>query len=113
MSTIVHAFITHITSGSPIAVTSAHRYALKQAEIGENRSRRISPEAESAARAKSVSVCKRIVTDIFTDAIEDADAIDMAMEVLARAWGESIEKVIVPDNVKAANASLNFWRKNL
>jgi hypothetical protein len=113
MSTIVNAFITHITSGAPLEVTRDQRFALKQAEVGEIRARRISAEAESVARAKSVSVCKRIVTDIFTDEIEDANIIDEAMEVLARAWGQPIEKTVVPKHVAAANASLNFWRKQL
>ena len=116
MNTIVHAFITHtlnVDTDAPVMVTRDQRFALKQAEVNEIRSQRCGADALSAARSKSVSVCKRIIADMYPDAMEDYNAISNAMEVLATAWGQPIEKVIVPESMKAANEALNFWRRQL
>lgn len=113
MSTsIVRAFLAHATeTGLPIARDAAIK--MKQSEIGEIRAARLGSDAIEAARAKSVSVCKKVVTDFYTDGYTDLEHITDAMRVLADAWGKGIEKVDVPESVKVANSELLAWRKTL
>lgn len=113
MSTsIVRAFLTHAAETDlPISRDAAIR--MKQAEIGEIRAARLGSDAIEAARAKSVGVCKKVVTDHYTDGLKDLEFITDAMRVLADAWGKGIEKVDLPESVKLANSELLAWRKTL
>jgi hypothetical protein len=112
MSTIINAFLAHTREAS-ITVTRDAGIRLKQAALGEMRAARLGSDAIEAARAKSVSVCKKVVTDHYTDGFEDLENIDAAMFILAQAWGKPVETTEQPENVKVANAQLLAWRKSL
>jgi hypothetical protein len=109
---IVRAFMAHAVDAG-IQVTRDAAIKMKQAELGEIRAARMGSDAIEAARAKSVSVCKKVVTDFYTDGYAELEHIDAAMQVLADAWGKGITKVDVPESVKVANEQLMAWRKTL
>lgn len=109
---IVLDFIAYCNDNG-IPVSREASVKMKQAQIGEMRAATLSQDALDAARAKTVSVCKKVVTDFYTDEEAHVADISYAMQVLAKAWGKGIDKVEVPANVKLANQELLAWRRVL